>query len=1299
MKRRIISIPLIIAIIGAFSIGLASCSKNENKTPEEIIQDAYGNKEFKISFSSETLDKPLEDLAYSAIKIPLLPTPQKVGYIFEGWYLDPEFICPYTDDTLLLHMEDITLYPKWSKERFDHNGSYDIRLSGRIIPESVKLGELTTKYGGYRDFTKQINMKATHIEKDKDDLILKLEYDSVVTTPFGSSGEVFSVSPNKKMPTDIRVVNKIDSLSDPVKTLFFNINLWDLSKPLLLDVSWTNFENGELTEETRYSTTTYYTVELNIEEIFGFSQSFVDTDVPLEKGYYLAKSYYRKEDNGESMGSIYNPVYSYLYSDGKENYKLIKQNSPYLGLVAQQHPLYTPITQNYHERLMAFTAVSTVFDIESRGSEGEILSSYYPETYNGGHYRECAVEFHADTGKFYNIIDIDKDLSKEYLALTAISGYMEREDGMGYIRQILSIDYKNLIKLADCDYKPLDGSKYEYEDKMAFYPGNYADLDSNNLTYPYMKEYGMSIEMPNFFYSAKNIGDNYDKRTIYSSRVTTTPTGKTSALRLSEARGKIGEFTVHAEVFGYDDSKGENLYLDKLSPQLFEGEGYNSMLRGNRIVKNGKSVNVGDTIDLEDLFTSKVNRNIDYSKVSAKGYRINKLVPDFTKEVEIPSEFKSDIAIEFSYMEDDYLNKTVVELREKEAPYIKEIRDSFAWKDNDGDLHYTKDEKTEVGDEIKYPALIYSYGRNKEIRLVDNFYEKDGMRCVNPSKCFIFANNGGFKKLYLPTGLSEGTRIPEGDIELVYELNNEYNEREFVYFHYVSDPKLSYEVINSRGDSISKDYVAFDSEGKRKTSYTTYTYNPYYDKFTPDMIDDYNHIERGNSGLYGISHFDIYSDNGNLLEAPYKNKEDASKAINEFLKDKRFGLITFTYYRAGALLEVEYPYNLTFSGLDSFEVINYDAYFTDTNYAFPKTMLVGDKKNICNVSVQLNKYVDGAKMPYSSNDYDIDTTGGDIRFKFKTPGEYVLETSYNIPKYILGNPTGRSKRLTFYQSYKVQDKHGDIKITYITDDLHPFKGGATKKVVTYNLGEGITTLDDSNDVFIRNDFYPGRIDDVLLSWNTRADTFGDQYRKKEYIGADDFISDYNTDNLTLYAIWDVKFKVSFVVNGITTKVEAYLDRGTNNYIIDFPEPPKQSKPSKPKFIGWSGGFLGDRLYNKSRYELPYSDEYLKMPPEYFIITAQFQDQFLVIFDIDPDIAEFVQGGYVGDGELIPQADLKLKPVIKDKSYVFDRYVLMHKDGTYEEIGDLREFVVGWDKVSYDRFGTQTIELKAIFKKK
>lgn len=160
MKRKRILI-IVLALIAALSMAFAGCSSQSATTPQDVIKDAYGNQQFKISFNSEGLDTPIADMTYTAESMPALPTPERVGYIFSGWYLDSAYTIPYTDGILYLYMRDVTLYAKWEQETFETDGTYDIEFSANITEITYK-GELADEYGWY-DFAEAIEIGRAHV--------------------------------------------------------------------------------------------------------------------------------------------------------------------------------------------------------------------------------------------------------------------------------------------------------------------------------------------------------------------------------------------------------------------------------------------------------------------------------------------------------------------------------------------------------------------------------------------------------------------------------------------------------------------------------------------------------------------------------------------------------------------------------------------------------------------------------------------------------------------------------------------------------------------------------------------------------------------------------------------------------------------------------------------------------------------------------------------------------------------------------------------------------------------------------
>lgn len=153
--RRIVFMLAIVFMACSFLTACTSMADN----PIDIIRDAYGDTEYSISFNSEGMDEAIESVQYTANSIPKLPTPTRLGYIFEGWYFDREYTLPYSDTYLLLYMCDVTLYAKWSQEEMVQSGIYEISFSASIVEGSERnKGALVDEYG-YVDFAMQLLRK------------------------------------------------------------------------------------------------------------------------------------------------------------------------------------------------------------------------------------------------------------------------------------------------------------------------------------------------------------------------------------------------------------------------------------------------------------------------------------------------------------------------------------------------------------------------------------------------------------------------------------------------------------------------------------------------------------------------------------------------------------------------------------------------------------------------------------------------------------------------------------------------------------------------------------------------------------------------------------------------------------------------------------------------------------------------------------------------------------------------------------------------------------------------------------
>lgn len=1219
-KKRFILFAL--ALIFMMSTVLSGCSNSIfggsiEETPQSILEDAYGNKQFKITFSSEGLESPLEDMTYTASAMPTLPTPERIGYIFEGWYLDSDYTIPYLDGILYLYMSDVTLYAKWSKEDFAQDGTYDIEFEAHIVEGTVVEGSMTEQYGGYRDFSNDIIADETFIQKSEDGLRLQLKFDSgsLPEYLYADTYPVYTVNissaPQYKTSARIDTSLTIDSYSDSAKTYYINIDDFDIAQPLYLDISYINWEKEDIELSDRAATLTTYTVEFNITKLIGFSQSFANPDATLEDGYYLAKTYYRSEDNTANMGASFNPVYSYILAENG-NYTLVKPFIPYAGLVSSGGE---SDRNDYYERLMTFMPVQLYYDVDtSEYGEEEVTSEYYPETYHAGQYGDFVIEFNAETGKSYAIYDLGSDLKQEYMVMSATTGFMEYNWGTGAGNQILSIDYDHLIKKTEIDYIPLDGDAYSYETEMQYYPGDVSDLNEKNYTYEATEEYGLSTDMVNFFYSAPSSNSPYSQRTMYSSRITVSPKSDTTSKAISDSRYSIAHFSINAQVFGYDVQSGENLYADTMEVSAFG----DSAMRKTKAVRIGKSYNEGDTVQLASLYSEKVDSsNKDLTGVSYKAYELkDDGSVDWSKEYSLSGisfRFEKNIVVLFTSERKDEdgniegINTSLVEIVEYEEPDVSVS-------------NYNPDKIYKIGEEVAFPNVEYTWMGNED-HFIDVYYESyDGTKSMAQTTVAYFIIEDGVYNLTYPIVRETTFEISGEKITAVYELRNVYGEREYRYYDFSSQEKDRYTITDSEGEVLVSEDVRYDSSDIRLSEEDTYSYY-LADVSLSELPRYYYSIGNGEKEEYILKEYEIYARDSVLKQKvgdPYSEEEvlaDINNFIERYGQDYAFGRLIFEHTGTDGITDsftVGYLFNATISGQKKTDWLNYKDYFTGYEYTIAKPSIVGaDGLLLKTGSISIQKY-NGTELMSEQNSkdtYELSEFATSYKLIFSEKGKYRIGFSYYLRydengDWVFSDKSGY--RVEYYQEIEVIDGNGDVTITYVTDAEHPFRDGSTQKEYTFNLNEAHITPSNS-------DFnYSGS--DKLFGWiDPKYDFTDTDYLFEDGVVLADFIGSFNAQNVTLKAIWDKGITVTGKIddNNVITSNKIYLNSSGyyNVDISDFALNASQI-PTGKVFLGWTGGFIGDEVVTSGNYKIR------DVLPENLTITAVFSDQYTVKYDMN-----------------------------------------------------------------------------------
>ena len=1196
---------VVIWILCAVSLAaLPSCSKaGSTRTPRDVIKEAYGDTEYKISFSSEGLDAPLEDLTYTAKSIPVLPVPQKVGYVFGGWFFDKEYHTQYQDNLLLMTMGDVTLYAKWLKEDLAVSGTYDIDFEAEILEDTVKEGKNAAEFGGYKKFPDNISVENTYIEKSDNDLLLKIEYDCMDPEPYGALADSYKITVNAlKNPSSVYIKESVNSLSDTVKTIYIRITDLDLSVPIYLDVETTNWNAEGLSDEERYGTTTTYTVAFRITRLIGFKTPYVDTSVPLEDGYYLVRSYFKTIENKSSMGDGFNSVFSYLKAENGK-YKLIKPFTPYAGLVQfTLGKLEEPYYQNLFYRMMSFMPNQYCFELDTTGFDGEVESNYYPETYEAKKYVDYSVEFHTDDYKIYSIIDLGTNFKREFGILYSVSGFMEVAGGMGSGLQILYMDYDHIIRLSDenVDYHELSGDSYSFEASGSFYPGNYSNLNDKNLTYDETLKNGLSTKMVNFWYSASDANAPYESRKVYNSKITFRPTDETNAKNISDARYEIAHFDIQTNIYGYDAEagrkNGEELYYDSMSVQTFGANGMRESLK----FRLGKTVNQGDVIRLEDLYREKVSKDTDFSTVQYKGYAISEDIIDFSQEITVNKAFTftSDCAIVFTSADDDGVTKTaIVEIVQKSDPDYRITDEHHAWKWSEDDNAYVSDTIDKEGTAVELPALTYSWTGVKNVRFRSNWYDDEA--CINPLHVGIFTNQNGVYSLTYIGHQKKDFTASAYETYVCYELVNGYGETEFVRFKYVTSKKETYRIESVDGEIMDEGDVQYDEYGKIKdvrASESVYLTKENCDEKLSRLFRmTIGEASPAQMSLTGFSACLVDKNNHRTTVSRVVENGDMDSVISEikgYMENYSWFTVSLEFSYFGNQFNSNYLYGVTFSGETTTDMLKYNSYFANTLYTMSIPRLYSSEGNeIATTHISVKHRIGGKtdNSFYANRTYTLNKGEYEYSLKFNEAGEFYVGFGFAI----------NGVSYSFGQVVSVLSDTCDVAITFVTDPDHPFSDGLLERTVTYNLSNNITALNEKE--------FAGS--DILFGWTQYA---GRDATSRDIVknGISDFIGKYNSQNVTLYAIWDSGISVTAKSEGNDDRIKHYFrDSSSGYYVIDL-SVYQAYAPAGYILAGWSGGFLGDAVKNGKIYLNEISDD-----SNYFTIHAVYKKLLTVKYSI------------------------------------------------------------------------------------
>lgn len=135
MKKRILSIALILCMVLSFVPQVVFANSNEDALPAHVIVtfDANGH-------GYDTAPAAMETEPGSTVSAPEIPTAE--GYTFGGWYTDKACIESTRFDFSAPIMQNITLYAKWTEYCKDENKDHACDICGKVLSKHTG-GEAT----------------------------------------------------------------------------------------------------------------------------------------------------------------------------------------------------------------------------------------------------------------------------------------------------------------------------------------------------------------------------------------------------------------------------------------------------------------------------------------------------------------------------------------------------------------------------------------------------------------------------------------------------------------------------------------------------------------------------------------------------------------------------------------------------------------------------------------------------------------------------------------------------------------------------------------------------------------------------------------------------------------------------------------------------------------------------------------------------------------------------------------------------------------------------------------------------
>lgn len=1158
-----------LVLLCLFLVG--GCSNNaKNPTePKDAVIEKYGNTQFKIVFDATNLVTPISDIYYSAKNMPVLPTPEKVGYVFAGWYFDSALtkVCDVANGDLYWQMKNVTLYPKWEKEAIVNRGVYDIDFNAQIIKESLVKGILADKYGWF-NFDEDIIKSETYIEKNDKGTFLRIQYNSRVRGPiFAENGggefeiQTYTITDSEgRINEDLSILDR----TSLIQTLYYDISGLDLANEITLNVSYYNWGAKLSGNEMREQCSVSYKVSFKITKFIGFSKSFVNTDGKLDNGVYLVPTHYTGLDKKTGILDYFHPVYAYLIAENG-HYRLVKPlsayNSDILGNLSNDD--FFKRTTGYCRDFAYFlTKQKNVFSVAD--DDPNYQKYYRPKYLDAKTWGTLSYEFHADSGAYYYTFDLGDSLDNDIILYGGSTGAMEQMFNFPFSYRRLTISYDSMVRITDWNYKPISGDSFTYRNSAAIYAGSIAeDFANNNEAFDLLKKYSLAIRMINMFFSSTDAGKTGDKH--FDCKMTIAPTVQTAAGNLSEMRYAFSYFDLTYDIFGYNPTIDGELYSAATNfLTLIDVAATNFTIEKTDV---GKMVKRGETIDIVSLYTEKCYPKVKVADLSWQAYSLDKNGNvDFNRPITISDSYtmgESGVAVFYTEKLTDKKRTCLVTLMPEEEPEHELLSKEWTYNEKEG-VYETKN-RYKVGEYVDVPELKWTWlGENYSSYNLRK-YDDDEPRTDFLRTAVYEYVDGLYRHTFsqFSAGYEKNNvfNMSELKMRVEFRLVNRFGEFRSIWLEYRAETVGDYAFM-LEDKTIGEGDLKYEKkeDGERVREKVSYT------ELQSAIIENEEQLKSLPAAYYlRITDSDITTNYKLSLEFVTVYLKNTTITVNnlaqawDLIKNERYAIVKLDYineYGDMVTLKAMCHFYIDGKNLSEYNFVDGDA-----------TLFTGEK-----LSIEKPKITSSAHRPLSrpafrayklsgnnyiqTKDSDIITNSGkyNAEFTFLREGTYLLvwdfwfgldfdgnavfDCYYNPPESI--NTKEYKLEATFAQKVTVYDKNCDINVTYVTDVEHPFdsskidyieEGGYQYYNTTVSMAE--TNISPDYNAFIQSK-------DRLWGWSSSWDGVDRLFTAGDPI--DKLGIKLKTINPVVYALWDkgIKVRATIEVDG----EEEYLGEKT-----------------------------------------------------------------------------------------------------------------------------------------------------------